>query len=125
VVQFDNPVNPNKFDKLIEVTGASSVDWPLRLQCCGDSLNGKNDVLSRNLGEKKIRSAAEAGADLICVGCTHCQMQFDRIGAQMMEQGETVKVLPSILYPQLLGLSLGLDGKSLGISQTLLEQLQI
>jgi heterodisulfide reductase subunit B len=88
-------------------------------------MHGKNDVLSLEMGEKKIRSASEAGADLICVGCTHCQMQFDRIGAQMKEQGENGKVLLSILYPQLLGLSLGLDEKSLGINQNLLEQLQI
>jgi heterodisulfide reductase subunit B len=117
VVQFDNPVNPNKFEKLIEVTGASSVDWPLRLQCCGDSMHGKNDVLAQEMGEKKMRSASDAGADLICVSCTHCQMQFDRIGAQMKEQGENGKVLPSILYPQLLGLSLGLDAAALGIDE--------
>lgn len=117
VVQFDNPVNPNKFEKLIEVTGAISVDWTLRLQCCGDPLNGKNDVLSRELGEKKIKSASEAGADILCVGCTHCQMQFDRVGALMREQGENGKVLPSILYPQLLGLSLGLEPSALGIDE--------
>jgi heterodisulfide reductase subunit B len=38
VVQFDNPINPNKFEKLVEATGAVSVDWPLRTQSCGESL---------------------------------------------------------------------------------------
>jgi heterodisulfide reductase subunit B len=117
VVNFDNPVNPTKFEKLIEVTGAKSVSWPLRLQCCGDPLNGKNDTLARELGEKKMKSAGQAGADLICVGCTHCQMQFDRIGTNLMEQGNPQDVLPALLYPQLLGLSLGLEAEALGIDE--------
>ncbi len=115
VVQFDNPVNPTKFEKLVEVTGARSVNWPLRLQCCGDPLNGKNDTLAQELGEKKMKSAEQAGADMICVGCTHCQMQFARIGTNLLEQGNTQDVLPSLLYPQLLGLSLGLEASDLGI----------
>lgn len=117
VAQFDNPVNPTKFEKLVEVTGAKSVNWPLRLQCCGDPLNGKNDLLARELGEKKMKSAEQAGADLICVGCTHCQMQFDRVGTNLLEQGNTQDALPSLLYPQLLGLSLGLEAADLGIEK--------
>lgn len=117
VVQFDDPVNPNKFEKLIEVTGSKSVNWPLRLQCCGDPLYGKNDDLARELGEKKMTSAGMAGANLICVGCTHCQMQFNRIGTSLMEQGSVQSVLPSLLYPQLLGLSLGLEPSVLGIDE--------
>ena len=119
--RFDNPVNPTKFEKLIEVTGAKSVDWPLRLQCCGDPLNGKNDTLARELGEKKMKSAEQAGADLICVGCTHCQMQFDKIGTAILDQDKAETVLPALLYPQLLGLSLGLEAKVLGIDQSRLN----
>jgi heterodisulfide reductase subunit B2 len=117
VVQFDDPVNPTKFEKLIEVTGAKSVNWPLRLQCCGDSLNGKNDGLARELGEKKMTSAGQAGANVICVGCTHCQMQFNRVGTSLMQQASAQTVLPSLLYPQLLGLSLGLTASTLGIDE--------
>jgi heterodisulfide reductase subunit B len=122
VVQFDNPVNPTKFEQLIEVTGAKSVNWPLRLQCCGDSLNEKNDALARELGEKKMRSAKEAGADILCVGCTHCQMQFDKVGTAMREQNMTETVPHALLYPQLLGLSLGLEASALGIDENTLGQ---
>jgi heterodisulfide reductase subunit B len=118
VVQFDDPVNPTKFEQLIEMTGAKSVNWPLRLQCCGDSQNEKNDTLARELGEKKIRSAKESGADILCVGCTHCQMQFDKIGTAMREQDKTETVLPALLYPQILGLSLGLEAAALGIDES-------
>jgi heterodisulfide reductase subunit B len=122
VVQFDHPFNPTKFEKLIEATGAKTVDWPLRTQCCGESLWEKNMALSRELTVKKMRNVRDFGAGMLCVGCTHCQMQFDRVGEILKEEGENPNV-PSILYPQLLGLSLGLEAKDLGLSALLLEQI--
>ena len=117
VVQFDHPTNPNKFETLVEATGAASVAWTLRTQCCGDSLWDKNNELSRQLTIKKMDNAKKAGADVICVACTHCQIQFDRIGAVMMEEDKTETVMPALLYPQLLGLSLGLEASALGIDE--------
>jgi heterodisulfide reductase subunit B2 len=35
VMQFDNPFAPTKFDRLIELTGAESIPWPAKLDCCG------------------------------------------------------------------------------------------
>jgi heterodisulfide reductase subunit B len=123
VVQFDNPFNPTKFEKLIETTGAKSVDWSLRTQCCGESLWEKNKELSLDLTTKKIENAKAYGADLLCVACTHCQMQFDRVGEIMRNEGGEDQGLPSILYPQLLGLSLGLDGEALGLNPKILHTL--
>jgi heterodisulfide reductase subunit B len=122
VVQFDTPFNPTKFEKLIESTGAKSIDWPMRTQCCGESLWDKNMTLSRELTVKKMRNAQEFGAGMLCVSCTHCQIQFDRVGEILKEEGGNPYV-PSILYPQLLGLSLGLEAKDLEVSPALLERL--
>jgi heterodisulfide reductase subunit B len=113
-------VKPNKFEKLIEVTGAKTVDWPLRLQCCGEPLWDKNNELSIQLTEKKLANAGDAGADLLCAACTHCQLQFDRVREKLNKD----KTVPSLLYPQLLGLSLGLEASALGINQNLMDRLQ-
>jgi heterodisulfide reductase subunit B2 len=121
VVQFDHPVNPSRFETLLEVTGAVSVDWTLRTQCCGDPLREKNRDLALSLGKKKIASAKEAEADILCVGCTHCQMQFDSLQQELKSSGETDLALPTLLYPQLLGLSLGLEPASLGVPPDLLN----
>lgn len=123
VVDFDDPVNPTKFETLIKYTGADSVDWILRKQCCGDPLWEKNAELSRELTVKKNLSADQAGADLICVGCTHCQMQFERVREKGISLKGRKPDIPAILYPQLLGLSLGMDGKALGISPSVLDRL--
>jgi heterodisulfide reductase subunit B len=117
VVDFDDPVKPIKFEKLIEVTGAKTVDWPLRLQCCGEPLWDKNRELSRQLTRNKFTNAAQAGAELLAVGCTHCQLQFDRVREEMIASPGEGMPPASIFYAQLLGLSLGLKASELGIDE--------
>ena len=121
IVQFDDPVNPTLFDELVEATGAQSIDWQARLDCCGAPLFGTNDELSMDLTEKKLLSAHHAGAHYLCVGCPYCHIQFDTVQTMMKRGKGTTHLLPSILYPQLLGLSLGIDGKTLGLGMNRIE----
>lgn len=115
VAQFDKPHFPTKFDELVEVTGAQSIEWPSKLECCGSPLWGINNELSLDLTENKLRGAKESSADYLCVACSYCQIQFDRVQRILLiERGPGLK-LPSVLYPQLLGLSLGIDGETLGL----------
>lgn len=116
VTLFDNPVAPVLFDELVNVTGAKSIDWPLKLECCGAPLLGVMDTLSMDLTQKKIADGLRAGADYLCVACPFCQMQFDRAQESMVSLGEESRGLSSILFPQLLGLAMGLGGDELGIS---------
>jgi len=115
IMQFDDPVAPVLFDQLVAVTGAKSVDWSLKLECCGAPLLGINDDLSTDLTAQKITSGKRAGADYLCVACPWCQMQFDTVQKQMHTNGKADGHLPSVLYPQLLGLTMGIDPQRLGL----------
>ena len=115
VVHFDKPHSPSKFDELVEVTGAQSIEWQTKTECCGSPLWGINDELSLDLTENKLKSAKKSGADYLCVACSYCQIQFDRVQKILLTQRGPDAKLPSILYPQLLGLSLGIDGETLGL----------
>ena len=115
VAQFDKPHFPTKFDELVEVTGAQSIEWPKKLECCGSPLWGINNELSLDLTESKLKGAKESGADYLCVACSYCQIQFDRVQRILLIQRGPGLKLPSVLYPQLLGLSLGIDGETLGL----------
>jgi len=122
VVQFDDPVNPTLFDTLVELTGAQSIDWQARLECCGAPLFGTNDELSMDLAEKKLSDAKHSGADFLCDACPYCHIQFDTVqGIINSERGGGNHVLPPILYPQLLGLSMGIDGESLGLAMNQID----
>ncbi len=115
VVKFDNAVAPSLFDQLVEATGAESVDWPMKLECCGAPLWGVNDQLSMDLTFKKLVDGRNAGADYVCVACPYCHLQFDQVQKMILSQRNVNHPLPPILYPQLLGLSLGLSRQVLGL----------
>jgi heterodisulfide reductase subunit B len=69
-----------------------------------------------DLTEKKLVDGKQAGADYLCVACPWCQLQFDTVQQMMRSRRGSNHQLASILYPQLLGLSMGISGKSLGIT---------
>ena len=117
VTQFDDPVAPTLFDELVKVTGAKSVEWSEKLNCCGAPLMGVNDRVSMDLTQKKLDSGRESGADFLCTACPYCQLQFDQVQSMMAGNGTAGNALPSILYAQLLGLCMGVDEKSLGLEK--------
>jgi heterodisulfide reductase subunit B len=121
IVQFDDPVAPSLFDQLVEVTGAESVDWPTKFDCCGGPLLGTNDELSLDFTEKKLADARMAGAHYLTTGCTFCQVQFDSVQKMVATEKGTNHHVPSILYPQLLGLCMGIDNNVLGLDSNQID----
>jgi heterodisulfide reductase subunit B len=115
VVGFDDPVAPTLFDQLVEATGAESIEWPMKLECCGAPLWGVNDKLSMDLTLKKLTDGKKSGADYVCAACPYCHIQFDRVQKMILSQRNVNHALPSILYTQLLGMSMGVEKKSLGL----------
>lgn len=115
VVRFDDPGAPSIFERLVEVTGAESVDWLMRLECCGAPLLGVHDELSTEITLKKLKNGQESGADYLCTACTYCQIQFDTVQQMILSHRGINHPLPSILYPQLLGLSMGIPPEPLGL----------
>jgi heterodisulfide reductase subunit B2 len=121
IVQFDDPVNPTLFDHLVELTGAESIYWEKRLDCCGAPLTGVNDDLSMDLTKKKILDAGQSGAQYICDACSYCHLQFDTVQKMIYPEGGENHRLPAILYPQLLGLSMGIDRDTLGLGKNQID----
>ena len=73
--------------------------------------------ISMDLMQKKVSDAKQSGADYLCAACPYCQVQFDRVQKMSSEKKGTNRNIPSILYTQLLGLTLGIDEKTLGLDQ--------
>ena len=125
VMGFDDSFVPRITDTLISTTGAESLDWQGKLECCGAPLAGINDELSERLLNEKIEGAQSAGADYFTPICAYCHLQFDTAQLRLKESAGR-KPLPVLLFPQLLGLCLGIDEKQLGISEnSTIEQADI
>ncbi len=108
VTQFDNPAEPVIFDALVKVTGAKSIDWPLKLECCGAPLLGVNDDLSLEITKRKVADGIQSEANYLCVACPFCQMQFEHVQQVMSSGSDSAHHLSSIVYPRLLEFAMGI-----------------
>jgi len=117
LVQFDAPGSAAVFDELVAMTGADLVPWHLQSECCGSPMWGIDDDLSAALTRKKIENARASGADYFCLACSYCQVQLDRVQRRLLDEGRITESMPSILFTQLLGLSMGIDPTDLGIGE--------
>lgn len=118
IMQFDNPLAPTLFEQLVAVTGATAVPWPLRLECCGRPQWEKHNRISLALMQNKLDDARAAGAGVMVTACTYCQMQFDGVQREHTAGGDPL--LPAVVYPQLLGVAMGLTEEQLGLSENLI-----
>ena len=112
ITQFDDPVEPVIFDRLVEATGAKSIVWDQKLECCGAPATGINDKLASDITRNKKNSALAGGADFLCTACPYCQMQFD--------QPHTGKIAP-VIYSQLLGLAMGMNYKDMNLTNNIMN----
>jgi len=121
VTGFDNAAEPTIFDELVEITGAVSVDWSKKLDCCGAPLTGINNDLSIDLTKKKLADAKHSGADYICTACPFCHLQFDAVQNKIISDNGNKGHIAPVLYTQILGLCMGIDQETLGISKNKLD----
>lgn len=116
--KFDDPEFPVKLDQLIEATGATSLNHEEKASCCigcGAFFGGVSEEASLHITERILDSAKKAKADCIVTTCPYCIMQLELGQIRVMEATGKEYNLPVIHYVDLLGLSLGLEPKELGM----------
>lgn len=116
ITRFDNAAKPSLFDDLVKLTGAKAVTWSKQSDCCGAPILGINDALSLKILDAKITNALKNSAHFIAVGCPYSFLQFDRLQFRLVEQDSSRPFLVPVLYPQLLGLCMGIEPTKLGFS---------
>ena len=117
VTGFDDPLAPTVFERVVAALGAETVDWELRLECCGHPLRGRDEVISESLMRRKLESADTAGADVLATACTYCQLQFDVERDRLPFNSPWRAMPPAVLVSQLVGAALGLDEATLGLAR--------
>lgn len=117
ITRFDDSFVPQITEELVKTTGAKSLEWRGKMECCGAALAGLNDDLSRRLLAEKITGAQKAGADYITPICSYCHLQFDTTQKNMAADQPGATILPVLLFPQILGLCLGIEPRRLGIDR--------
>ena len=110
VMDFDDPEAPRSLDELIDATGAVSVDYPNKLECCAGPVMGIREKVTWSVGLDKVETVKKY-ADILVTNCPFCYLTYER--CQFMTE-KSPKV-PVVHIPQLLGLAMGIDPDDLGI----------
>lgn len=111
---FDDPEIPHTFDELIAATGATSVKYLDKKMCCGGSVLGVDEALAVTMANHKLKIAKDQAADALISICPFCTVMYEDNQRKAEEKFNAQYNLPVLYYPQLLGLSLGLDKNAVG-----------
>lgn len=115
VPQIDDAEAPTIMERVIETTGAETVSWSHRLECCGANFTLSRPGVVLKLTGEILASAQAAGADCIIVGCPLCQGNLDIRQKEIEEARGTRFEMPVFYITQLLGLAAGLSKRALGL----------
>jgi heterodisulfide reductase subunit B len=111
---FDDPENPRSLDDLIIATGAESVFYEDKKQCCGGGILGVDEDTALAISKLKLDHVKSAEVDAIVLICPFCSVMYDRNQRRIERKYEAEYRLPVLYYPQVLGIALGIPWKELG-----------
>ena len=111
ITHFDDAEEPQSMEKIIKATGAETVDWNFKTECCGGAHSIAHKEIVVDLSKKIIDDAKRHGADLIVVACPMCHSNLDMRQKAMKD----TEAMPVLYLSEFLGLSLGIKPKELGI----------
>ena len=111
----EDPEDPKSLDELIEATGAHSVQYEDKLQCCGGGVLAIDEQVALAMAHKKLDHLRDRQADAMILICPFCNVMYEGNQRKIEKTYQTEYKLPILYYPQLLGLALGLEPDQLGM----------
>ena len=114
-MESDDPMDPTTLKKLVEVSGASVVDYGEEILCCGNAIT--NAYEEHGFANLKIKMDAikKAGVDVIVVNCPACFQQFDTRQREISKVYETDYAVPVLYITELYALAMGVSPEEIGL----------
>jgi len=118
VTQAADHEYPTGMEDVIAATGAEPVEWGYKTDCCGASLALCEQDVVINLTRKVLVNARDCGAEVVVTACPLCQVNLDTRQADITAKLDPAwQPIPVLYLSQLVGMAIGIDGKSLGFNK--------
>ena len=114
----EDPELPTAMERLFTALGATPVDYPPKVRCCGGMLVATFPEVARQLSEELLGWARERGANCIVTVCPMCQANLDLLNVGHQKNGSPAQI-PVLYFTQLIGLALGCSPKEVGVQHGL------
>jgi heterodisulfide reductase subunit B2 len=115
--EFDDPQNPKSLETLIRTTGATAVDYPERILCCGGPILAISEESSSDMSKRVLDGAKAKNPDALTVICPFCNVMYSEYQSTIGEQYGIQYDMPVFFLPQLLALGMGFKPKELRIKR--------
>jgi len=129
-----NRENPKTMDEIAALTGAETIDWGFKTECCGAAHQNDAAYETRPLAGRIIENARACGADVIITACPMCQLNLEMRQSEYIRKreekqtGKTQFPLLSMILPpdptqtipvlsitELLAIAMGAGGRRLSL----------
>jgi heterodisulfide reductase subunit B2 len=117
IIDFDRVEDPTSLDELMQLIGATPIDWGFKTECCGASLSIARTDLVAKLSGNIVKDAADRGAEAIIVACPMCQSNLDMRRPQIDKYVGKEISTPVIYITQAIGLAVGIAPEKLGLQR--------
>jgi heterodisulfide reductase subunit B len=114
IIKWDDPFDPISIDEIIEVLGGESIDYNLKMECCGNPVEKSDEDLSLQLIHNKLNAISAAGANSVALVCPACFQQFDFKQRTLNKEEDHDYNLPIFYLSELVALAFGFDPDNLG-----------
>lgn len=108
---------PLFFEEMLSAVGATPVDYPLKMRCCGGSLIISSRTAALTMVRNLLQSAVDNRTDVIATACPMCQVNLEVYQQQVNQEFGTNFSVPVMYFTQLIGMALGIPNKKLGIGR--------
>ncbi|MHA1148282.1 MAG: CoB--CoM heterodisulfide reductase iron-sulfur subunit B family protein [Promethearchaeota archaeon] len=116
IIQWDDPFDPVTIDEIVKALGAESVDYDLKLECCGNPVDKSDPELSLLMIEKKLKAISDAGANCISLVCPACYQQFDFNQKDLSKKEENDFNFPVFYLSELAAIAFGIKPEEIGLN---------
>ena len=120
IINYDNPTDPEEYDKFVAALGATPIDYLTKIDCCGVALTlvGDKEANNKCVATKLLDIKNNTDAQIISTGCPFCFKQFDMGQIQASREFNELKdtKIPVLYAVELLGLAMGKSLDDIGYS---------
>jgi heterodisulfide reductase subunit B len=123
--RIEDPENPKSLDELIQATGAESIPYEDKLQCCGGGILAIDEQIALRMSQKKLEHIQAQKGDAMVLICPFCSVMYEGNQRKIEKAFQKEYKLPILFYPQLLGLAMGMEPDELGVKMNRVRPTEI
>lgn len=125
LTNFDDEEEPTMMEEIVASTGAKSVAWNFKTECCGAAHSIAHTEIVEKLSKKIIDNAAAHGANVIIVACPMCHSNLDMRQINISRNIPNHNMIPILYLSELVGLALGIEPNRLGLNLHFIDPMQV